>query len=253
MHSGPAFQPVALLRRALPSLLRLALPGACALCGGPCRDVLCAACEAQFFGLGRRRCRRCGNPHEGGDAIDSVECGACLADPPPFDATVAAADYAAPVDQLLLQLKFGGRLALAGLLARLLRDAVLDQPGFALPALLCPVPLGPARLAERGFNQALEIARPLARTLGIALAPRLAARVHETPAQTRVSPAERRRNMVQAFAVPPQSAPLVWGRHIGIVDDVMTSGGTLDELAATFKRYGAVRVSNLVFARTPPR
>jgi ComF family protein len=274
MDSRPAFRPAALLRQALPALLRLALPGACALCGGHCQGVLCAPCEAQFFGRDGRRCRQCANPltgiddgdrgndsHDGdggnGSAavaiVASNLCGACLADPPDFDATLVAADYAAPIDQLLLQLKFGGRLALAELFARLLRDAVLERPDFVLPALLCPVPLGPARLAERGFNQALEIARPLARALGIALAPRLAARVHETRAQTRVSPAERRRNMAQAFAVGPQAAQLIWGRHIGIVDDVMTSGGTLDELAATFKRYGAVRVSNIVFARTPPR
>ena len=155
-----------------------------------------------------------------------------------------------PLDQLVLQLKFGGRLALAALFARCLRDAVLQQPGFVLPALLCPVPLGPRRLAERGYNQALEIARPLARALGVTLHPRLAQRVHETQAQSRVSPEQRRDNIAGAFAI--SDGALVDGRHIGIVDDVMTSGQTLNELAATFKRYGAARVTNLVFARTPP-
>ena len=161
-----------------------------------------------------------------------------------------AADYAAPVDQLLLQLKFGGRLALAPLFAQLLRDAVLQRPGFTLPALLCPVPLGPRRLAERGYNQALEIARPLARSLGVALHPRLACRVRETAAQSGVTPERRRHNIAGAFAIPDMA--LVQGRHVGVVDDVMTSGATLNELAATLKRHGAARVSNLVFARTPP-
>jgi len=177
-------------------------------------------------------------------------CGACLAHPPAFDRTLVAADYALPVDQLVLQLKFGHRLALAALFARLLRDVVLDQPDFLRPALLCPVPLGPQRLAGRGYNQALEIARPLARSLGLALHPRLAARVRETAAQSSVPPDQRQRNIAGAFAVP--DAALVEGRHIGVIDDVMTSGRTLNELAATLKRHGAARVSNLVFARTPP-
>jgi len=131
-----------------------------------------------------------------------------------------------------------------------LRDAVLSHPDYALPALLCPVPLGPRRLAERGYNQALEIARPLARSMGVALHAQLVARVHETAAQSSVTPERRRQNIAGAFVVP--DAALVAGRHIGVVDDVMTSGQTLNELAATLKRHGAACVSNLVFARTPP-
>jgi ComF family protein len=181
---------------------------------------------------------------------DDAVCGACLSHPPAFDATVAAADYAAPIDQLVLQLKFGARLALAPWFARMLRDAVLAHPGLALPDLLCPVPLGAGRLAGRGFNQALEIARPLAGALGVALHPRLAARMLETVAQSGVAPAQRGRNVRGAFAVTDPD--LVAGRHVGLVDDVMTSGHTLAELAATFKRFGAARVTNLVFARTPP-
>jgi ComF family protein len=177
-------------------------------------------------------------------------CGRCLAHPPAFDATVTAADYAMPQDQLVLQLKFGGRLALAALFGRTLADAASAAPGFVRPALLCPVPLGPQRLAERGFNQALEIARALGRRLDIAVAPRLAVRVHDTVAQSLVQPSERRANIAHAFAVPDRA--LVEGRHIGLVDDVMTSGQTLDQLAATFKRHGAARITCLVFARTPP-
>jgi ComF family protein len=247
----------ALLRRAGTALLHGLLPTSCALCGGACAETLCAPCAAQFFGKASDgvsattlRCRQCANPLPAGAGAGPGLCAGCLLQPPAFDATVVAADYAMPLDQLVLQLKFGHRLAHAALFARLLRDAVLQQPHFVLPAVLCPVPLGPRRLAERGFNQALEIGRPLARALGVTLAPRLASRVYDTQAQSSVAPDQRGRNVAHAFAIAEPA--LVEGRHIGIVDDVMTSGQTLNELAATFKRYGAARVSNLVFARTPP-
>jgi ComF family protein len=177
-------------------------------------------------------------------------CGTCLSNPPAFDATVAAVDYAIPLDQLVLQLKFGARLALAPWFARQIRDAALARPGLPLPDLLCPVPLGDGRLVERGFNQALEIARPLAAALGVACHPALALRTLDTKAQSGVAPSVRADNVRGAFAVADPD--LVEGRHVGLVDDVMTSGHTLGELAATFKRFGAARVTNFVFARTPP-
>ncbi|WP_307727833.1 phosphoribosyltransferase family protein [Massilia sp. Bi118] len=133
----------------------------------------------------------------------------------------------------------------------MLRDAILARPSLPLPDLLCPVPLGPARLVERGYNQALEIARPLARLLGVALHPALALRQLDTRAQSGVSPYERAENIRGAFAIADPD--LIEGRHVGLVDDVMTSGHTLEELAAACKRFGAARVSNLVFARTPPQ
>lgn len=233
------------------ALVRALLPCACALCGARCGAAVCAACHAQFIGPPRSRCRRCANPVAPADAL--FQCGACLAQRPAFDATLAAANYAAPVDQLVLQLKFGGKLALAPWFAHMLRDALCARPDFALPNVLCPVPLGPQRLAARGFNQALEIARPLASALGIALRARLAIRALDTPAQSGVEPGQRRANIHNAFILAPDMLAMVRGQHIGIVDDVMTSGHTLNELAALFKRFGAARVSNLVFARTPPR
>jgi ComF family protein len=234
--------------RALASLL---LPSNCALCGEVGEDVVCDPCRADYAGTSRVRCPCCANPvsHPDGQA---ALCGACLAERPAYDATVVAVDYSAPLDQLVLQLKFAGRLALAPWFARLLRDAVLAHPLFQLPDVLCPVPLGPQRLVERGFNQALEVARPLAASLGVTLQPRLALRARDTLAQSGVTPSERRDNIRGAFEVEPDLLAQVEGRHVGIVDDVMTSGHTLDELAATFKQAGAARVSNFVFARTPP-
>jgi ComF family protein len=225
------------------------MPSMCALCGGGCDDVVCDACRDAYAGTRPVRCRQCANPLPG-TAAETGLCGTCLSNPPAFDATVAAVDYAIPLDQLVLQLKFGARLALAPWFARQIRDAMLARPGLPLPDLLCPVPLGPGRLVERGFNQALEIARPLAAALGVACHPALALRTLDTPAQSGVAPSVRAQNVRGAFAV--EAPDLVEGRHVGLVDDVMTSGHTLGELAATFKRFGAVRVTNFVFARTPP-
>ena len=233
------------------ALAHALLPCSCALCGELAPAPVCAPCTLRYATSGGPRCPRCANPlgpHEpAGQA-----CGACIAEEPAFDATLVAVDYAAPLDGLVLGLKFGARLPLAPWFGHLLRDAVLAQAGWPLPDLLCPVPLGPRRLGERGFNQALEIARPLGRMIGVAVQSRLATRAVETAAQSGVTPRERARNIRGAFEVAPGMAARIEGRHVGVVDDVMTSGHTLNELAATLKAAGAARVSNLVFARTPP-
>lgn len=235
----------------LPRLLHALLPSSCVLCGSLGQEAVCPACTQAHARDVHTRCPCCANPVGGHDT--GRHCGACLADPPAFDATVAACDYGAPVDRLVLQLKFAGRLALAPWMAGRLRAAVLARSpdGRDLPQLLCPVPLGPRRLAERGYNQALELARPLSAALAIPLAPRLLERQLETAAQSGVAPGERRRNVRGAFALA-DGHPALRGVHVGVVDDVMTSGHTLDELAGVLKRAGAARVTNLVFARTPP-
>lgn len=238
-------------------LLELLLPCHCVLCGAGGPALLCAGCHAQFFAAAVARCPVCANPLPPPPAAPAASrpqqlpCGRCLATRPAFDATVVAAGYALPVDRLVLQLKFGGQLALARLFAGLLAEAVQSGAGhLARPALLCPVPLGLQRLSGRGFNQALEIARPLGKALGIAVHARLAVRVRDTQAQSSTAHGARHANIAQAFAIPERA--LVEGRHIGVVDDVMSSGQTLQELAATLKRHGAARVTNYVFARTPP-
>jgi ComF family protein len=230
-------------------LMRALLPSSCVLCAALGEEAVCPACSQAYARDVHARCPCCANPVGLQDA--TRRCGACLAAAPAFDATVAACDYAAPVDALVLQLKFGARLALAPWMAQRLHAAALARTGLLLPDLLCPVPLGPRRLVERGYNQALEMARPLSKALGIALAPRLLERQIETAAQSGVAPDERRRNVRGAFAVADGQPPLA-GRHVGVVDDVMTSGNTLDELAGVLTRAGAARVTNFVFARTPP-
>ena len=247
MEAEPIGSPMTHRPRYSPrALLSLLLPSSCALCGAGCAGVVCPPCQDHFCLPVTNRCARCANP-----LAAPGTCDGCQAYPPSYDATICAADYAPPLDHLVLQLKFSACLPLAPWFAGMLRDAMLARPGLPLPDLLCPVPLGPARLVERGYNQALEIARPLGRLLGVAVHPGLALRQLDTRAQSGVSPHERAENIRGAFAI--DDPDLIEGRHVGLVDDVMTSGHTLEELAATCKRFGAARVSNLVFARTPPR
>lgn len=222
------------------------LPSACALCGAHANDAVCPECERAYV-LRVPRCPCCANP---AGALDVVRhCGACLADAPRFDATLVACDYTAPLDSLVLQLKFGAQLALAPWMARVLGDAIAAAAP-ELPDVLCPVPLGPQRLVERGYNQALEVARPLAHALGLKVAPQLLQRLRETSAQSGTAAGERKKNVRGAFGV--NEVVDVRGRHVGVVDDVMSSGHTLDEIAAVLKRAGGARVTNIVFARTPP-
>lgn len=234
-----------------PSWLRQCLPSSCALCGQIDRNALCQPCRQQFFSVRMRRCVQCALPIP--TSAREIRCGDCLKHKPAFDATIVATDYAAPADQLVLALKFGTRLTLAPLLADMLAQAVRYEAarGLALPGLLAVVPLGSQRLQERGFNQSLEIARPLARHLDIRLSSQLLVRLRDTLPQATLPVDERRRNMRRAFVVPTTAMNHVRGAHVGVVDDVMTTGETLNEIATTFKRFGARRVTNIVFARTP--
>lgn len=220
------------------------LPGSCALCGGRVDGVICAACHTHHLADRRARCRCCGI----GLVSAQPLCGRCLSQPPAFDGSCAATSYQAPVDLLVQQLKFGARLPLASAFAAQMLDRLRaeQRDGFDL---VLPVPLSAERLAERGFNQALEIARPLARALRLPLRSDLCMRVRDTAPQATLALADRQGNMRGAFAVLDREA--VRGRHLLVVDDVMTTGHTLDALAACLKRNGAARVTNCVFARTP--
>ncbi|WP_050476433.1 ComF family protein [Herbaspirillum rhizosphaerae] len=232
-----------------PRWLPQLLPSSCVLCGQTDRNALCQPCRQQHFTLRPRRCVQCAMPIP--TTAKEIRCGDCLKYKPAFDATVVVADYAAPADQLVLALKFGARLPLAPLMADMLAQAAAHDAdlGLKLPTLLTAVPLGKLRLQERGFNQSLEIARPLSRLLNIPLQP-LLVRLRDTQAQSTLPNEERRRNISRAFVVPTHAMNYVRGAHIGVIDDVITTGETLNEIAATLKRFGARRVTNIVFART---
>ena len=201
-------------------------------------QLLCAAC-ARELPLAAPGCPRCALA-----VADKQECGACIAAPPHYDATHAAFVYTYPVDALIQSLKYGGQLALAGMFAQ----AIHQRTGKANDTnLILPLPLHPLRLAERGFNQAAEIAKALSRRCGIAMDTQLAQRVRNTAPQAELPWRERAANMRGAFACDRDLS----GLNIAVVDDVMTTGATLDEFARTLKRSGAARVENWVVARTP--
>lgn len=218
----------------------LAFGGSCYLCRGAADGVLCAECDADLPRLAAPACPRCALAAPGG-----ALCGRCLAQPPAYDETVAALAYAFPADVLVQALKFRSELALAPLLGRLLASRL---PRGVRVDFLLPVPLSAARLRERGFNQALEIARHVAAATGCALAPQLAERSRDTPPQVDLPAGRRAQNVRGAFRCTRALA----GAEVALLDDVMTTGATLDELAATLKRAGAARVVNWVVARTPP-
>ncbi len=177
-------------------------------------------------------------------------CGDCLRTPPPWAQTCCAVDYAFPWVQLLQAFKYQGRDELARPLAWLLADAVLDGP-VGLPELLLPVPLSAPRLRERGYNQAWELARHLGRRLHRPAQAQVLLRMRQGPAQAELSRAQRLRNLRQAFQVSPAAAPGLQGRHLALVDDVMTTGATAHAACEALLAAGAARVDVWVLARTP--
>jgi len=166
--------------------------------------------------------------------------------------TVAAVDYAFPWNGLIASLKFRGGVEHAGALAQLLAGAVhraIETRGDAAPDLLVPVPLAPARLRQRGHNQAWELTRRLARTWQLPARADALARWQDTAPQMSLTRLQRLSNLRGAFVVTPQGRPHIAGRRVALVDDVMTTGATAAEAALTLLRGGAGEVQVWVLAR----
>ena len=218
------------------------LPPHCLLCGqaGTGARDLCAACAAD---MSRNEicCARCALPL----TTPAPLCGECLQHEPPFAAAWAPFVYATPLDQLVTRLKFGGSLAAGRVLSELWIETA--QPPMR-PDALIPVPLHADRLRERGYNQALELARPLSASFGIALRDSLLVRARATSAQTNLDSADRHRNLRGAFGVVSDGH---LPAHVAVVDDVMTTGTTLRECARTLLRAGVARVDVWALARAP--
>ncbi len=219
------------------------LPSRCLLCGarGEHGFDLCAACALE---LPRNTicCARCALPLESPAPL----CGRCQRRAPPWDAAWAPFRYGWPLDRLEARFKFGADLAAGRLLSALW--CASPRP-VELPLAIVPVPLHRARLRSRGYNQALELAKPLAKALHIPLRDTLQ-RTRETDAQTELSAIQRRRNVRGAFAahfdgpLPP---------HVAVLDDIFTTGATLSECARVLKRAGVQRVDVWALARAPGR
>lgn len=254
------------LARLAGGLLRMALPDHCAICHRHAARQLCIDCSQAFDDArsdAPRRCRQCAAalpsltnpthdvtiPNAGSATICRTQshdvCGQCLRHRPAFDETLALADYVAPLDTLMIRLKYHGALPLAREFGERLGDALAAR---ADPApLLVPVPLAPSRLALRGFNQAWELARVAARRANLPASAHMLRRDRTTVAQRRLSREARRHNLRGAFLASDR----VQGRRIVLIDDVMTTGATCDAAAAALKQAGATHVLAAVVLRTP--
>jgi ComF family protein len=237
----PATPFVSLARRALD----VVLPPSCLACRGAIdRPGLCAACWRRLSFLAPPWCACCGLPFEQPIGAGAL-CGSCAAGAPGFDRSRAALAYDDGARPLLLALKHGDRLegvpVFAGWLAAAMREFAPDID------VIAPVPLHRWRLWTRRYNQAAELARALAARTGLACDPRLLVRTRATPSQGGLSATGRRRNVAGAFMLRPGAG--IAGRHVLLVDDVFTTGATLDACARTLRRAGAARVDCVALAR----
>lgn len=213
----------------------------CLLCGASSHAGLCcSACDAELPRLTGEHCPVCALPAPGGSV-----CGECLRQQPHFDHTVAAYRYSFPIDKLVQALKFNEHLILANFLADALAQRIDTHPDC-----MVAMPLHPVRLRERSFNQSLLLARRMSSRLGIPLLVDACERVRNTPPQSSLPWKERDKNMRRAFTCKPGTD--LHGKHVAIVDDVMTTGASIGELARALKQAGAREVSAWVVARTLP-
>jgi len=230
------------LRRTWFGLHRFVLPLRCLLCGaaGANGIDLCADCAAE---LPRNRscCARCALPL----AVPAELCGECLRHEPPWDAAWAPLRYGWPLDRLESLYKFSGDLAAGRVLSAMWQR---ESRPVELPEVLLCVPLHRSRLRQRGYNQALELARPLAHALHVPLRRDVLQRQRRTDAQTELDAVSRRRNVRGAFALREDA---VLPAHVAILDDVMTTGATLAECARVVRRAGVKRVDVWALARAP--
>jgi ComF family protein len=228
--------------RQLLSGLSRRLPAQCAVCHAwPSRPV-CDDC-VQRFGQPVTRCPTCALPVPAG----MRHCGACIRQPPPLDHALAAVAYDYPWSGLITQFKFHEHTGWAGSFATLMRSAPWVEPALEAADWLVPMPLSPGRLQERGFNQALLLARALepgkVRT-------DILLRVKETPPQSSLPRKERLLGVRGAYALEPHHAAGAQGKRIVLIDDVMTTGASLHAAASALRHAGAARITALVFART---
>lgn len=226
--------------------LAAAVPGQCSVCRAWPAQPVCESCVGRFA-QPVPRCSRCALPLAQAQERAGAECGRCLRDPGPLDACHAAVSYDYPWSGLIAQYKFNGQAGWAHALAMLMRSAPWVEPALEDADLVLPMPLSRQRLAERGFNQALLLARALA-------APKtdagLLLRVRHTASQAALDRKERLVNVQGAFAVDPLLAGRLRDKRVVLVDDVMTSGASLHSAADCLRQAGATQITGLVLART---
>jgi ComF family protein len=227
------------------SILSLLFPATCVLCGAASdgdRD-LCAACAAALP-HNRHACRRCAHPFTASAPPTTLLCDRCQRQPPPFQRSLSAFRYADAIPFLIVGAKFHSELSFIRLLGQCLAAAVRERD-WELPEVLIPVPLHPQRLRERGYNQALELARIVGRELQIPLDYQSCARIIATTPQTSLDAQARLHNLRGAFAV---TRPLRWQR-VALIDDVMTTATTVSELSRLLTNAGVAHIDIWAVAR----
>ncbi len=246
---------------------QMLLPERCALCWmattkrSKATHALCQACFESLPGLHLDRCYVCAEP-----SIHSP-CERCQHEPPSFNASFAVCDYRNPIDHWVGQLKYGGQLGHAKSLGHLMAYQLASmfelintlegaqsagEQLWIKPDYLVVVPISNQRFAHRGYNQSLALARVLSRLLNIQLLEAALVKTQHTVAQSTLNAQERAANLNHAFALGPQAKQLI-GKRVTVIDDVMTTGATLNAIAFLLKTQGQVaHVSNWVLARTPP-
>jgi ComF family protein len=213
----------------------------CVMCGSMSHNGLwCRACDAALPYLNAPHCPVCALPTHNGEV-----CGHCLAQPPLFTLATAVFGYAFPLDKLIQDMKYAEQLALAHAFAKKLVQAI-DKS--SLPDYVIAMPLHPAKLRERGFNQSLLLAATVARELKLKLLPNACRRVRDTPPQSALPWKERKKNVRNAFSCEMDLA----GKRVALVDDVLTTGASLNALAEAVSKRGAIQISVWVVARTLP-
>jgi ComF family protein len=236
------------LYRALGDCVNLLLPPACPLCYAPLSGAtpraFCEACSARIQRLAPGRCRRCAQPYD--DPQANHLCGHCLQRPPAFASACAVGLYSGALSESIHRLKYRGRVNLAKPLGELLAGAVKEQAAGFRPECIMPVPLHPDRLRRRGFNQSLELARPLARETGLPLMTRELVRTLPTRPQQGLALDQRRHNLANAFNYTPSGTPPA---SVLLIDDVMTTGETARACSRALIDAGAVKVMVAVICR----
>ena len=221
------------------------VPSQCAVCHAWPSRPLCNACVARFA-QPAERCRHCALRVPPGVPV----CGACLKNPPVFDACLAAVDYAYPWADALADFKFRANPGWAGTLATLLRSTPWVEPALDAADRVLPIPLSAQRLGERGFNQSALLARHLA---GAKADPHSLLRLHATETQSGLPRARRLHNLRGAFAVEPARAAALRGQRVLLLDDVMTTGATVHAATLALREAGAAHITVVVLARTALR
>lgn len=241
------------LRRAGRTILDYALPPRCSACGVIVGDdrQFCLSCWSSLDFLDGPACMRCSIPLPTADPGSEPSCGACLADPPPFEGAPAAVAYGPAARTVALRLKYGRRTGHARLMAQLMARRLTILAG-AGDALLVAVPLHRWRLWSRGFNQAALVVDELAKLTGVPCDHHLLLRRKATASLRGKARRERERIVAGAFALAGDAKVRAAGRHLILIDDVHASGATLRAAARALRRSGASRVSALSWARVVP-